>query len=47
MKKPISRIITVEIPENVYQKLDSKRKKEGVTIKHHVNAILAHYFFSK
>lgn len=38
------RLITVTVPEAIYNKLKSKKDKEGVTIQHHVNAILAHHF---
>ena len=42
-----TRLITVIVPEQIYQKLSDKKKKDGVTIQHHVNAILAFHFFGK
>jgi predicted DNA binding CopG/RHH family protein len=45
--QPKERLITVTVPEGIYNKLKTKKIKEGVTIQHHVNAILALYFFGK
>lgn len=39
-----TRLITVIVPETIYNKLKAKKEKEGVTIQHYVNAILAAYF---
>lgn len=44
MPSPKSRLITVIVPEVIYQKLQLKKKNDGVTIQHHVNAILAAHF---
>jgi predicted DNA binding CopG/RHH family protein len=41
------RLITVIVPEGIYNKLKAKKTKDGVTIQHHVNAILAEHFFGK
>jgi hypothetical protein len=46
-KKVDSRLITVIVPCKIYDLLHSRRNKDGVTISHQVNAILAYYFSRK
>jgi hypothetical protein len=39
-----SRLITVIVPEKIYEWLHAKKRRDGSTIQHQVNAILAFHY---